>query len=193
MCNISLEHAYRNETFLETQKQRSFNLWNRLVQVADFPKINFIYMEKLNRRGSEKTVQVFFFFFFCLSFSFPKTHNSPYRAPHFWNLALVEIKEFPSLTPLYQFHLLHRYIGISRAISVESSLLHIASDRTWTGKLCFPSAKSLTAITTFGICWAGHISKLLILFTANKWSFPLRISLVNVTKSAVWLKKSFFV
>ena len=134
-----------------------------------------------------------FFFFFCLSFSFPKTHNSPYRAPHFWNLALVEIKEFPSLTPLYQFHLLHRYIGISRAISVESSLLHIASDRTWTGKLCFPSAKSLTAITTFGICWAGHISKLLILFTANKWSFPLRISLVNVTKSAVWLKKSFFV
>ena len=72
MCNISLEHAYRNETFLETQKQRSFNLWNRLVQVADFPKINFIYMEKLNRRGSEKTVHVFFFFFFLSEFFFPE-------------------------------------------------------------------------------------------------------------------------
>ena len=45
-----------------------------------------------------------------------------------------------SLTPLYHFHSLHRHLGISRAITAESSPLHIASSRTWTGNLWFPSA-----------------------------------------------------
>ena len=31
------------------------------------------------------------------------------------------------LTPLYHFHLLHKHLGISLAITVESSPLHIAS------------------------------------------------------------------
>ena len=45
-----------------------------------------------------------------------------------------------SLTPHYHFHLLHRHLDISRAITAESSPLHIASSRTRTGNLWFPSA-----------------------------------------------------
>ena len=33
-----------------------------------------------------------------------------------------------------------KHLEISRAVSVESSLPHIASDQTRTGNLCFPSA-----------------------------------------------------
>ena len=45
-----------------------------------------------------------------------------------------------SLTPHYHFHPLHRHLGVSRAITAESSPLHIASSRTRTGNLWFPSA-----------------------------------------------------
>ena len=45
-----------------------------------------------------------------------------------------------SLTPHYHFHPLHRHLDISRAITAESSHLHIASSRTRTGNLWFPSA-----------------------------------------------------
>ena len=38
--------------------------------------------------------------------------------------------EVTSLTPLYNFHPLHRDQGISRKITAESSPLHIASIRT---------------------------------------------------------------
>ena len=50
------------------------------------------------------------------------------------------------LTLLYHFHLLHRHLDISRAISAESSPLHIASSRDRTGNFWFPSAsrKSLS-------------------------------------------------
>ena len=44
------------------------------------------------------------------------------------------------LTPLYHFHPLHWHLGISRAITAESSPLHIAGSRTRTGNLWFPSA-----------------------------------------------------
>ena len=45
-----------------------------------------------------------------------------------------------SLTPHYHFHPLHRHLDISRAITAESSPLHIASSRIQTGNLWFPSA-----------------------------------------------------
>ena len=44
------------------------------------------------------------------------------------------------LTPLYHFHPLHRHLDISRAITAESSPLHIAGSRTRTRNLWFPSA-----------------------------------------------------
>ena len=40
-----------------------------------------------------------------------------------------------SLTPFYHFHPLQRHLDISRAITAESSPLHIASSRTRTGNL----------------------------------------------------------
>ena len=45
-----------------------------------------------------------------------------------------------SLTPHYHFHPLHRHLDISRAITAESSPLHITGSRTRTGNLWFPSA-----------------------------------------------------
>ena len=44
------------------------------------------------------------------------------------------------LTPLNHFHPLHRHLGISRMITADSSPLLIASSRTGTGNLWFPSA-----------------------------------------------------
>ena len=43
------------------------------------------------------------------------------------------------LTPHYHFHPLHRHLDISRAITAESSPLHIASSWTRTGNLWFMS------------------------------------------------------
>ena len=45
-----------------------------------------------------------------------------------------------SLNPLYHFHLLRKHLDISRAINRESSPLQIASSRTRTENLRFPSA-----------------------------------------------------
>ena len=45
-----------------------------------------------------------------------------------------------SLTSHYHFHPLHRHLDINRAITAESSHLHIGSSRTRTGNLWFPSA-----------------------------------------------------
>ena len=45
-----------------------------------------------------------------------------------------------SLSPHYQFHSLHRHLGINRANTAGSSPLHIASSRTRTGNLWFASA-----------------------------------------------------
>ena len=45
-----------------------------------------------------------------------------------------------SLTALYRFHPLHRHLDISRTITAQISPLQIASSRTRTGNLFFPSA-----------------------------------------------------
>ena len=45
-----------------------------------------------------------------------------------------------SLSPLYQFHPLHRHVDISRAITAEGSPLHKTSRRTRTRNLLIPSA-----------------------------------------------------
>ena len=49
-------------------------------------------------------------------------------------------KEGISVTPHCHFQLLHIHLDISRVIIAESSPLHIASSRTRTGNLWFPSA-----------------------------------------------------
>ena len=45
---------------------------------------------------------------------------------------------------LYHYHSLHRHLGISRVITVESSPLHITCGRTRTGNLWFSERKWLT-------------------------------------------------
>ena len=64
------------------------------------------------------------------------------------------------LTPLYHFHSLQRHLNISRAITAESSPLHIASSRTRTGNLLFSIRKLLT--TKLRALQADH-SKITIL------------------------------
>ena len=49
-------------------------------------------------------------------------------------------REGISLAPHYHFHPPHRHLDISRAITAESSPLHIGSSRTRTRNLWFPSA-----------------------------------------------------
>ena len=51
-----------------------------------------------------------------------------------------EKEEAVHLTPLYHFHSAQKHLDISRAITTESSPLHIASSGTGTGNLWFPSA-----------------------------------------------------
>ena len=49
-------------------------------------------------------------------------------------------KAIVSLTPLYHFRSLHKHLDINRAITGESSPLHIAGSLTRTGKFWFTSA-----------------------------------------------------
>ena len=72
-----------------------------------------------------------FFFFFLSVFSFTKMHESQ-NCRGMWRAFL--------LTPHYLFHKLHRHLDISWAITAESSPVHIASSRTRSGNLWFPSA-----------------------------------------------------
>ena len=72
-----------------------------------------------------------FFFFFFISVFF---HN------HSRITELQGKGEGISLTPLYRFHVLHRHLDISWAITVGSSPLHIGSSWTRIGNLWFPGA-----------------------------------------------------
>ena len=69
--------------------------------------------------------------FFLSGFSFTTIHNSQDCKGR--GRAFL-------LTPHDHFHPLRRHLDISRAITAESSPLHIASRRTRTGELWFPSA-----------------------------------------------------
>ena len=50
-----------------------------------------------------------------------------------------------SITPHHHFHPLHRHLDNSRVITAESPPLHIATSRTRTGNLWFPSASRFGA------------------------------------------------
>ena len=56
-----------------------------------------------------------------------------------WITGLQGKGEGISLTPYNHFHPLHRHLGISQAITVESLPLHIGSSWTQTGNLWFAS------------------------------------------------------
>ena len=76
--------------------------------------------------GNIKLSFFFFFFFFCI---WVFCHN------HSWITRLQGKGEGISVTPHYHFHPLQRHLDIRRAITAESSPLHIGSSRTRTGNL----------------------------------------------------------
>ena len=92
-----------------------------------FARINTL----LNEHIPIHKFSFFFFFFFLSGFSFTTIHDSKDSRRR---------EEGISLTPHYPFHPLHRQLVISRAITAESSPLHIGRSRTRTGNLWFPSA-----------------------------------------------------
>ena len=110
-----------------------------------------------------------FFFSICVFF-----HN------HSRTTGLQGKGEGISLTPHYHFHPLHRHLDISRAITAESSPLHIGSSRTRTGNLWFPRLFcSLKIFTEIRICWG-------IIFTLNFFS-SVRVSQYNKKSKEIFL------
>ena len=81
---------------------------------------------------SERNFRIFFFSFYVgfLSRTFKNHRTAGERRGYFINFSL----------PLPYFHQLHRHLDNSRAITAESSPLHIASSPKRTGNLWFPSA-----------------------------------------------------
>ena len=75
-----------------------------------------------------------FFFFFLFFFSIQVFFHEHSRIT-----GLQGNGEGISFTTHYHFHPLHRHLEISRAITAESSPLHIASSRARTGNLWSPS------------------------------------------------------
>ena len=76
---------------------------------------------------SEKNSEFFFFFSIWVFFH---EHSRITGLPG---------KEGISLSPHYHFHPLHKHLDISRAITAETSPLHIASNRTRTWTLWIPN------------------------------------------------------
>ena len=111
----------------------SFTTSIRVIAKLDLKKA------KIVRRGFEREIIVaetkcseyFFFFFFSIWIFFHE--HSRFTGQQGKGEGIY-------LTPLYHFHPLHRHLDISRAITAESSPLHIAGSRTRTGNLWFPSA-----------------------------------------------------
>ena len=85
----------------------------------------------------KETLPVFFLFFFCFFGFFSVCilfhGHSRFTGQQGKGEAICS-------TPLYHFHPFHRHLGISWVITAESSPLHIASNGTWPGNLCLPSA-----------------------------------------------------
>ena len=98
-------------------------------------------------------------YFFLSGFSFTNIHESQDFRGRGGGI---------SLTPHYHFQPLHRHLDISRAVTAESSPLHIASSQTRTGDLWFPSeCKSLNTklpITKNGVLPITTLFFLKILF-----------------------------
>ena len=120
-----ISHGEDHVSFLRMLNQRKLSL--KLVGKKD--KNNLLNeTEILSIRA---LIRQFFFFFFSIWVFFHE---------HSRITGLQGKGEGISLTPHYHFHPLHRQLNISRAITAESSPLHIASSRTRTGNLWFPSA-----------------------------------------------------
>ena len=85
-------------------------------------------------------LKLIYFRMFCSKHSI--TFENMYRLNFYFQCVdIFYIKNFVILlTPHYHFHPLQRYLDINHEITAESVPLEIASSRTRTGSLWFPSA-----------------------------------------------------
>ena len=96
----------------------------------------------------------FFFFFFFLS-------TWVFFYEHSWFIGQQGMGEGIYITLLYHFHPLHRHLDISRAITTESSPVHIGSSRTH--------------IKQWGVFLSnGNYKGELILFLVSQWERQIR-------------------
>ena len=86
--------------------------------------------------------------------------------------------------PVYRLHPLHRHLDISWAITVENSPLHIASSRTLTGNLWFPSASRwpLSYVSFWGSVFFFITSDFFVKFL-SWFIFFLFLSVIQVVAS----------
>ena len=128
-----LKTSYSNKSFLLPNNMFKKN-WKKLTT-----KIYIIVCALTETKDHINPFQVdlssphhqFFDFFFLSGFPFMNIHESQNCREGGGGI---------SLTPRYHFHPLHRHLHISWVITAESLPLHIASSRTRTGNLWFPSA-----------------------------------------------------
>ena len=104
---------------------KSFKTPKKLV-IFDCNKASFDNFSFLEMRIKHLN---YIFFFYC-----------GFLSPLFTNHRAAGKGKGISLTPHHHFHPLYKHLDISRAITVESSPLHIGSSWTRTGNLWFPNA-----------------------------------------------------
>ena len=134
LCNILPPRNYLIYIFFDKFLQRvyckaSLDLWLQRQQTIDFifrSLKHFIWFDFMTVIFKKKHQCFFFVYLGFLSRTFTNHRTAGEGGI--------------SLTPPYHFHPLHRHLDISRAITAESSPLHIASSRTQTGNSCFPRA-----------------------------------------------------
>ena len=132
--NINIYEKLPNEpcqshiNFSSSTWRRRSEWLNSYFRISCFFLLSFTTLH----RGKYSNLTLFsypiFFFFFLSGFSFTNIHESQ------------DCRGRGRGIFYYHFHPLHRHLDISRAITAESSPLHIASSRTRTGNFWFPSA-----------------------------------------------------
>ena len=110
-------------SFLDTLLKRDNGKISVLVHRKPTHSDQYLYCSFHHQTGCKGiVVSSFFFFFFFSIWVFFYEHSRI--------TGLQGKGEGISLTPHYHFHPFHRHLHISRAITAESSPLHIASSRT---------------------------------------------------------------
>ena len=108
---------------------KTIKQWN---EIQDFIKI-YIYSTKMTYSKFLKSVENYMYVYIYFS-------TWVFFYEHSWITGLQGKGEGIPLTPHYHFDPLHTHLDISRAITAESSPLHIASSWTQTGNFWFLSA-----------------------------------------------------
>ena len=113
-----ISHHTKEILYTNFMGNQSWNTNHELVYNIDVEKTCFFNVK----------LKLFFFSFFSIWVFFSRVTGQQGKGDGIYS------------TPLYHFHPLHRHLDISRAVTAESSPLHIANSWTWTWNLRFSSA-----------------------------------------------------